>query len=50
MMLPFVTTLISAWFGMRGRRSACLWFWLITLILVAVACSGHISHALQVSF
>jgi len=50
MMLPFLTAAVSAWLGLRGRRKACLWVWLLTLIVFAAWCKVHMTDPLGLSF
>lgn len=49
MMLPFLTGAMSVWFGMRGRRQACLWFWLFTIVIFAAWCRFHMTDPLALS-
>lgn len=49
MMLPFLTGLVAVWFGMLGKRRACVAFWLITLLVFAAWCQFHMNSPLALS-
>lgn len=49
MMLPFLTGVVSIWFGIQGRRRACLWFWLLTLAIFAAWCRFHMTDPLTLT-
>jgi uncharacterized protein (DUF486 family) len=49
MMLPFVLGVVAVWFGMRGRRAACLMMWLVTLIVFAAWAHFHMTDPLRLA-
>ncbi|OWT66217.1 DUF5993 family protein [Candidimonas nitroreducens] len=49
MMLPFLTAAIALWLGLTGRRSPCLWLWLLTSIIFAAWCYQHMTGTLSIS-
>lgn len=49
MMLPFLTSAMSIWFGIRGRRQACLVLWLLTIVIFAAWCGVHMTDPLALS-
>lgn len=49
MMLPFLTAAIALWLALMGKRGACLWLWLLTLIIFAVWCHQHMTGTLPIS-
>ncbi|WP_460874223.1 DUF5993 family protein [Paralcaligenes ginsengisoli] len=49
MMLPFLTGIMSIWFGIRGQRRACLWFWLLSSIIFLAWCKVHMNDPLILS-
>ncbi len=50
MMLPFLTGTFSIWLGMRGRRRACLWLWILTLAIFVAWFRFHMTGPLTLSF
>jgi hypothetical protein len=49
MMLPFVLGMVAVWFGMRGRRGACVAMWLITLAVFAAWAHFHMTDPLRMA-
>lgn len=49
MMLPFLSGLLATWFGIRGRRGACVGLWLLTLVIFVAWCKYHMTSALPIS-
>ncbi|MFC6633762.1 DUF5993 family protein [Microbulbifer taiwanensis] len=49
MMLPFVTSLLSAWFAWRGRRDASIGWWFVTLAIYIAWCFYHMTSSLNIS-
>ncbi|WP_162493857.1 DUF5993 family protein [Bordetella sp. H567] len=49
MMLPFVLGMLAVWFGMRGRREACVTLWVLTLIVFAVGARYHMTDVLRLA-
>ena len=49
MMLPFLTSAVALWLALMGKRGACLWLWLLTLIIFAVWCHQHMTGTLPIS-
>jgi hypothetical protein len=49
MMLPFLTGAISIWCGIRGRRQACIGFWLLTIVIFGLWSRFHMTDPLALS-
>jgi hypothetical protein len=49
MMLPFLTGMLTVWFGIRGQRRMCLSLWFITLVIFAAWCHVHMTDPLGFS-
>lgn len=49
MVLPFITLTITIWLGIIGERAACVWGWLISLVVFGVWSNYHMTDALPVS-
>jgi hypothetical protein len=49
MMLPFLSGMLAVWFGIKGRRTACVTLWFITLAIFAAWCNVHMTDPLAVS-
>lgn len=45
MLLPFLLGTLAIWLGLRGRRGASFAFWILTLVLFAMAVAGQWSLA-----
>lgn len=49
MMLPFLTGMLAAWFGLKGHRPACISLWLLTLAIFAAWCKFHMTDPMGLS-
>src|SRR3546814_3388634 len=49
MMLPFLTAMLTVWFGIRGQRRMCLSLWFINLLIFAAWCRFHMTDPLGFS-
>ncbi|WP_251863648.1 DUF5993 family protein [Achromobacter sp. Marseille-Q4962] len=48
--LPFLAGLAAVWFGMLGRRRACVALWLVSLAVFGVGLRLHLGAPLGLSW